>query len=225
MLPKVIIHNSISLDGSLTNFEPNMELHYQIAGNYKPQVNLIGSNTVKVGLTLFEQKVPTEEAKDFEKPARDKSLPYWAIIDTKGTLKGVLHAARRFEYCRDVAVMVSEETPKEYLDYLKERKYDHFVVGKSHADLKKTLEVLAAKYKAKTILTDTGKVLGNLLLDQSLASEISLLIHPIIVGANAYHMFSNIIKTPKLKLIKEEKLNKGYVWLAYKVIKDKNSAV
>jgi len=30
MLPKVIVHNSISLDGSLINFEPNMETHYQI---------------------------------------------------------------------------------------------------------------------------------------------------------------------------------------------------
>jgi hypothetical protein len=29
MLPKIIIHNSISTDGSLTNFEPHMGLHYQ----------------------------------------------------------------------------------------------------------------------------------------------------------------------------------------------------
>ena len=53
MLPKVIIHNSVSLDGSLTDFEPNMALHYQIAGNYKPDAHLIGSNTVKVGTELY----------------------------------------------------------------------------------------------------------------------------------------------------------------------------
>jgi hypothetical protein len=46
VLPKVIIHNSVSLDGSLTDFEPNMGLHYQIAGNYPPDAHLIGSNTV-----------------------------------------------------------------------------------------------------------------------------------------------------------------------------------
>lgn len=62
MLPKVILHNSISLDGSLTNFEPNMEQHYRIAGNYKPQVHLVGSNAVKVGVELFGQKVLPENA-------------------------------------------------------------------------------------------------------------------------------------------------------------------
>jgi 2,5-diamino-6-(ribosylamino)-4(3H)-pyrimidinone 5'-phosphate reductase len=61
MLPKVIVHNSISLDGSLTNFEPNMELHYQIAGSYKPDANLIGSNTVKTGLKLYNDSVTSEE--------------------------------------------------------------------------------------------------------------------------------------------------------------------
>jgi len=31
-------------------------------------------------------------------------------------------------------------------------------------------------------LTDTGKILGNLLIKQGFASELSLLIHPVIVG-------------------------------------------
>jgi hypothetical protein len=31
MLPTIILHNSISLDDSLTEFNVNMELHYQIA--------------------------------------------------------------------------------------------------------------------------------------------------------------------------------------------------
>ena len=53
MLPKVVIHNSVSLDGSLTGFEPDMQLHYQIAGSYKPDAHLIGSNTVKVSVELY----------------------------------------------------------------------------------------------------------------------------------------------------------------------------
>ena len=53
VLPKVIVHNSVSLDGSLTNFMPDMGLHYQIAGDYKPDAHLIGSNTVKVGVELY----------------------------------------------------------------------------------------------------------------------------------------------------------------------------
>ena len=88
MLPKVIIHNSISLDGSLTGFEPNMGLHYQIAGDYKPAVHLIGSNTAKVGVELFGNGVPLEELSDFQKPKRDKSLLYWVIPDTKRNIEG-----------------------------------------------------------------------------------------------------------------------------------------
>jgi 2,5-diamino-6-(ribosylamino)-4(3H)-pyrimidinone 5'-phosphate reductase len=49
MLPKVIIHNSVSLDGSLVDFEPDMGLHYDIAGGFKPQAHLVGSSTVRVG--------------------------------------------------------------------------------------------------------------------------------------------------------------------------------
>jgi len=217
MLPKVIIHNSISLDGSLTNFEPNMELHYQIAGNYKPDVHLIGSNTVKVGIELYGEGVPPEEKKDFEKPKRDKNFPYWVIPDTEGALKGLLHTCRRFEFCKDAIVLISEKTPKEYIEHLKERNYDYYVVGKKHVDLKKSLELLSTKYRVKKVLADTGRILSNLLLDQGLASEISLLIHPIIVGNKAYNIFSNINSTINLKLQKKETLDKGYVWLIYKV--------
>lgn len=217
MLPKVIIHNSVSLDGSLTNFEPNMELHYQIAGSYKPDVHLIGSNTIKVGIELYGDGVPPEEKKDFEKPKRDKNLPYWVILDTKGTLEGLLHTCRRFEFCKDVIVLISESTQKEYIKHLEKRNYSYHIVGKNHTDLKKSIDLLSNKYKVKTILTDTGRILGNLLLNQGFVSEISLLVHPIIVGNKAYNMFSNVNKNITLKLHKKEALDKGYVWLVYKV--------
>jgi 2,5-diamino-6-(ribosylamino)-4(3H)-pyrimidinone 5'-phosphate reductase len=219
VLPKVIIHNSVSLDGSLTDFEPNMGLHYQIAGNYQPDAHLIGSNTVKVGAELYGEGVPPEEAKDFEKPERAESLPYWVIPDTEGALKGLLHTCRRFEFCKDVVVLVSEETPKGYLEHLEERNYDYHVVGKKHVDLEKALELLSAKYGVKKVLADTGRILGNLLLNQGLASEISLLIHPIIVGNKSYSIFSNVSEAISLKLCKAELLDKGYVWLVYTVNK------
>lgn len=219
MLQKIIIHNSISIDGSLTNFKPNMDLHYQIAGNYKPDIHLIGSTTIKKGIELYGDGVPLEEKGDFKKPERDKNLPYWVIIDTHGGLKGLLHTCRRFEFCKDVIVLVSEKTPKTYLIHLKERNYDYHSVGKDHVNLKKSLELLSEKYKAKTILTDAGRILGNLLLNQGLASEISLLIHPVIVGNKSYNMFSDIHNNIKLKLSKKEILEKGCVWLVYKVEK------
>lgn len=215
MLPKIILHNSVSLDGSLTNFEPNMGLHYHIAGKYNADAHLIGSNTVKVGVELYGGDVPLEEKKDFTKPERSKNLPYWIIPDTQGTLKGLLHTCRRFEFCRDVIVLVSEETPAEYVRHLEERNYDHHIIGKKHVNLDRSLELLSKKYGIKTILADTGRILGNLLLNQGFVSEISLLIHPVIVGTTSYNMFSLVNKNIKLKLYKRETLEKNYAWLVY----------
>ena len=214
MLPKVILHNSVSLDGSLTNFEPHMELHYSIAGNYNADVHLIGSNTIKASSELYEEPVPLEQQSDFIKPKRSESLPYWGIPDTKGILKGLLHTCRRFEFCRDVIVLVSEETPKEYVRHLEERNYDYHVVGKKHVDLKRALNLFSEKYEAKTVLTDTGRLLGNLLLEQRLVNEISLLVHPVIVGTTSYNIFSRI-NNLRLKLCHSKILEHNYVWLVY----------
>ena len=217
MFPKIVIHNSISLDGSLTNFEPNIDLHYKIAGNYEAEAHLIGSNTAKIGVTLYGNGIPQEEKKDYVKAKRDKNLPYWVMIDTKGALRGILHICRRFEFSRDIIILLSEETPNEYIEYLRERNYDHHIVGKSHVNLREALKILSTQYGVKTVLTDTGRILGNLLLNQGLVSEISLLIHPLIVGKDAYPILSDVNKTLKLTLQKKETLDKGYVWLVYKV--------
>jgi 2,5-diamino-6-(ribosylamino)-4(3H)-pyrimidinone 5'-phosphate reductase len=216
MLPKVIVHNSISLDGSLTNFEPNMELHYLIAGGYKPQAHLIGSNTIKAGVELYGG-IPLEEEEDFRRPERCRSLPYWVIPDTKGKLKGLLHTCRRFEFSRDVVVLISKTTPENYVEYLGERDYIYHVTGETQVDLEKSLELLSSKYGAKRVLCDTGRVLGNLLVEQNLVSELSLLVHPVIVGRQSYNIFGGLNKNPRLVLRRQEPYPGGCVWLVYRI--------
>ena len=60
MFAKVVDHNSISIDGSLTNFEVNMPLHYKIAGNFNADMHLVGSNTAKTGIDLFLKEIPRD---------------------------------------------------------------------------------------------------------------------------------------------------------------------
>jgi hypothetical protein len=50
------------------------------------------------------------------------------------------------------------------------------------------------------------------------------LIHPLIVGKDAYPILSDVKKTLNLTLQKKETLDKGYVWLVYKV-NTKNSDI
>ncbi len=68
-LPEVIIHNSVSLDGSLTGFNLDMDLHYRVMRNLKPDLHLVGSNTAKTGIDMEE--IPQETKNDFKKPNRE----------------------------------------------------------------------------------------------------------------------------------------------------------
>ncbi|MBN1158326.1 MAG: dihydrofolate reductase family protein [Bacteroidales bacterium] len=213
MIPKVIVHNSISLDGSLTGFNVNMPLHYQIAGGFQADMHLVGSNTAKTGMDMFLDKIPEEREEDLRKP--DKAGILWSIPDSTGKLKGLLHVFRQSEYCRDVVIFISQSTPDEYIKYLKERDYDHYVAGKNKCDLKMGLEILDKSYHVKKVLTDTGCILSNILIEQGLVSEISMLVHPTIVGKKCYNMFGNIKYNMKPILKKKEFLEGEYIWLVF----------
>jgi len=84
-------------------------------------------------------------------------------------------------------------------------------------DLKRMLETLASRYGVKKVLTDTGRILSTLLLAQGLVSEVSLLVHPVIVGEKSYPMFRGLRGGFPMKLINEEKRPHGLAWLVYRV--------
>ena len=130
---------------------------------------------------------------------------------------GLLQTCRRFEFCRDVILLLSEMTPREYIEHLRERNYDYHIVGKKHVDLEKSLRLLSSEYEVKRVLADTGRILGNLLMEQGLASKLSLLIHPVVVGKESYNMFGNIVEKTTLKLSKKESFRGGYLWLVYSI--------
>jgi 2,5-diamino-6-(ribosylamino)-4(3H)-pyrimidinone 5'-phosphate reductase len=217
MKPEIIIHNSISLDGSLTGFMPDMELHYKIAGEYNPDAHLIGSATILKGIEMFGEGIPEEVPGDFVSPQRDASVPWWVIVDSGGRLKNVLHTCRRFEFCRDVILLVSQTTPGGYISHLKERNYQFIVAGKDKVDLKMAIKKLQGKYGMNKILTDTGSVLGNLLLNMGLVSEISLLIHPLLIGEKCYPMFPDITGNMTLRFKESKQFESGCIWMVYRV--------
>lgn len=97
MLPRLVIHNSISLDGSTTGFDANLDVHYGILGSYEPDAMIVGSNTAKVGTQFFCEKIPPEDKEDFKKPDihPDDTRAYWMIADSRGTLEGLMHVFRR----------------------------------------------------------------------------------------------------------------------------------
>jgi 2,5-diamino-6-(ribosylamino)-4(3H)-pyrimidinone 5'-phosphate reductase len=220
--PEVIMHNSISLDGRITGFDADLGLHYRIVGEYEAEIYLIGSNTALTGAESASPETPPETAEDFRKPERGKTLSYWVIPDTRGRLRGKLHVLRRFEYCRDIIVLVSRATDRGYVAWLDERGYDHIDCGEDHADYEAAFGILAEKYGAGKILVDSGPVLGGVLLGRGLVDEISLLVHPVLAGRKARSLFENIdpdYPGTGLDPVRNENLGNGCLWSVWKVVR------
>lgn len=220
-IPKVIMHNSVSLDGSATDFEVNMGLHYQLAGEYKEDIHFVGANTIKTGIETYLEEIPPENESDFEKPEPNTGLLYWVVPDTRGILKGLLHTCRRDQYCRDIIVLISNKTPEEYVQYLEERHYDYLYCGDDHIDYERVLELLNTKYDAKTVLVDAGPTLNGILLEKGLVDEISLLVMPVLVGKKSYNLFSGLNLEERnlaLELLECRTLVNGCILLRYKVL-------
>jgi 2,5-diamino-6-(ribosylamino)-4(3H)-pyrimidinone 5'-phosphate reductase len=195
MKPKVITHNAISLDGSISGFQLDLEKYYQIVGNYHPDAMLVGSATAKAGIEMYSDGIPEESPSDFIKPPRiatGTELPYWVIPDNNGMLQGRLHVFRRSGHCKDVIILLSERSPESYVKYLLERNYETIITGHEDVDLNRSLELLFDKYSCSTVVTDSGGHLNRALLEQGLVDEISLLVHPVLVDAKYQKLFRNL---------------------------------
>jgi 2,5-diamino-6-(ribosylamino)-4(3H)-pyrimidinone 5'-phosphate reductase len=192
-----------------------------IARRFAADVMLVGSVTSKTGVELFMQTIPPEEPADFVKPqiAKDDKRPLWVIVDSKGSMQGLMHVNRRNQYTKNVIVLVSKSTPKSYFDYLKERNYDTIQTGQDQVDLRVALEELNRQYGVKTVVTDTGGVLASVLLEQGLADEVQLLVTSEIVGKKSVNLFRSLSKAVKLELLNCEVLDKAHALLSFKVLK------
>jgi len=223
MFPKIITHNAISLDGSISGFSIDLEKYYAIAGSYHPDAMLVGSTTAKSGIEMYSDGIPDERPSDFIKPriTEEDKRPYWVIPDSHGLLQGRLHIFRRFEYCKDVIVLLSEKSPESYVKYLMERNYDVIISGHEDVDLKKSLGILTQKYSCRIVLTDSGGNLNKVLLEAGLVDEISLVINPVLVDQRHPKLFRNLdltIHAIQLELLEAKKLD-GHLLVHYKVIK------
>lgn len=222
MLPKIITHNAVSLDGSISGFVIDLEKYYAIVGRMKPDAMLVGSSTAKSGVEMYSDGIPDESPSDFVKPriTSDNLRPYWVIPDHNGLLQGRLHIFRRLEFCKDVIILLSEKSPESYVKYLMERNYDVIISGHEDVDLKKSLEILANKYDCRVVVTDSGGNLNKALLEAGIVDEISLLIYPVLVDQKHLKLFRGLNlsqKQVRLQLIAVEGIE-DQVWVNYKVL-------
>ncbi len=123
---------------------------------------------------------------------------------------------RQAGFWRDVVALCSGRTPKAYFDYLRAGRVDCIVAGKSRVDLRRALDALEAEYGVKVVRSDSGGTLNAALLDAGVASEVSLLVHPVVAGAGAVDFCARVRSSPALKLLEVKKLERGLVWLRWR---------
>jgi 2,5-diamino-6-(ribosylamino)-4(3H)-pyrimidinone 5'-phosphate reductase len=222
MLPYIILHNVVSLDGRIDGFNPNIGLYYQLASRWQVDAALAGSNTI----LNMPDEVPPEDESAFQSPEVDPndSRPVLVIPDSRGRVRH-WHYLRQTPFWKDMIALCSQSTPDEYFQYLTERHIDYITTGDDHVDIKAALEKLYAIFNIKVIRVDSGGTLNGILLRQGLVNEISVLIEPYLVGGDtAKSIFhEEDLKTPggviNLKLTHHEKLEDQIIWLKYEVLK------
>ncbi len=224
MLPKVILHTAMSLDGRITNFPADLDLYYTIAARWNPDAVLFGSETVLAAVRDNPGlEVPDGHEEMFRPPdGAPDPRPLIVIADSRGRVR-VWDAIRKWPYMRDVLALCSSGTPKEYREYLAERKIASIIAGKDRIDLRRALEELNRLHRVQTVRVDSGGTLNSVLLHEGLVSEVSVLVHPVIAGGSpeptlADPLRAGIASLPvPLRLTSTEVVGNGILWARYTV--------
>jgi len=219
-LPRVVIHNEVSVDGRIDWFGAHEDVYYRLVSTWDNPSTLTGVET------LFDPRVgvPKEEKMPPAEPVADPEDTRGLLVVTDSQGRGCnWQFFREWPYFRDIVVLVSERTPKSYLKYLRERHVKYIVAGEDKVDLRKALLALKRDFGVETVRTDSGGTLNGALLRAGLVSEISLMVSPCLVGGMSPRSFFRApdLQSAKgvigLELFRVEKLEHGIVWLRYKV--------
>ena len=225
MLPRVIVHIGVSLDGRIDWSCGDIGLYYELAGHWPADAMLSGSETMLAAYRMNGGN-PDEDEGPLEAPEKVPGDPrqLLVVVDSRGRGRH-WNFWRRQPYWRDVLVLCSRATPQTYLDYLRQKRVEFIVAGDERVDLRAALEELNACYGVKVIRVDSGGILNGVLLRAGLVDEVSVIVDPCLTGGTTPRsMFVAPDLTSAdgiipLKLLHVEAVRGDSVWLRYEVVK------
>lgn len=217
MLPHVVLHNAVSVDGRLDWLNVDLGLYYELAGQWPVDAMLSGSETILAAYAAAPADAPAAEPSP-------EAQTWLVVVDSRGRIHN-WPQIRYSPYWRDVIVLCSRATPIEYVNDLKRQGMAHIIAGDDHVDLRAALEELSARFGVKAIRVDSGGALNGALLRAGLIDEVSIVIAPALVGGRTPR---SIFTAPDLtsadgviplKLCHVEQLRGETVWLRYEIVK------
>ena len=210
--PDVVVHVAVSVDGRVDGFTPDIGRYYELAGSFQEDVTLAGADTVLAGLAHAEAAPAV---------APPPEGPLLAVVDSRGRVsdwRPLLGAG----LWRGGLALCAESTPAAYREQVVRHGVEVVVRGVERVDLPAALETLADEHGARTVRVDSGGRLNGALLEAGLVDEVSLLIHPVVVGgSSARRAFvgddlvpggSTGLDTPRVESVAD-----GLLWVRWRV--------
>jgi len=211
-LPYVVIHNAVSIDGRIDGFPVDLGLFYGVTERWHEDAILAGSDTILAA-------ADPDEVVDLEvEPTYNRTLPLLVVPDSRARIT-TWPSLRRQPYFRAGAVLCTTETPRDYIDCLAAESITTIITGSRHVDLRDALEQLHAHLRIETVRVDSGGTLNAALLRAGVVDEVSLMVHPVLVGnAPARTVFPGLegsdAALPALggQLLATETVGEGVLW-------------
>jgi 2,5-diamino-6-(ribosylamino)-4(3H)-pyrimidinone 5'-phosphate reductase len=224
MLPVLVIHNAVSVDGRTDWFAPDIEKFYELTNAWKEDATLAGSDTLLAAYGEVNEADVDQETEAIQESEPGDIRPLLLVPDSRGRLR-IWHLLKKEEYWREVIALCSKTTPKDYLQYLDRKRVKYIICGEDRVDFKIALDEINNRYGVNTVRVDSGGSLNGVLLRAGLVHEVSVVIHPCLVGGTSPR---SLYKAPdlttaedviELKLSNIQKLEGDLLWMRYQVIK------
>lgn len=224
--PHLTVYNEISLDGKITGLDGDGVRYYRRGFRWHSDAILMGSVTAEAfgpNETLAEQQRELPPLPTAELPPGFAELvyaprPVLVVPDSRGRLRNWRHARAQPWYGR-IVVLVSDQTPADYLDHLGRRGIEHLRAGADRVDLPLALDLMADSYGVRSIRTDSGGALNGALLAAGLVDRIAVIVAPQIGSDPRAQTLIRLPRTAEtstaLTLVESEVLDDGALWLVY----------
>jgi 2,5-diamino-6-(ribosylamino)-4(3H)-pyrimidinone 5'-phosphate reductase len=222
MLPRITLHNAVSLDGRLLEWGMvDIGLYYGLIGAFDEQATLAGADTLIFGAGHEGVSADEPDATPVERLPGD-CRPLLVVPDSRGRIR-IWRWTLGQPYWSAGVALCSSATPQEYLEYVERVGVDRITAGDDHVDLAAALGALHDRYGVERVRADSGGTLNGVLLRLRLVDEVSLLLAPVLLGDDHSRPFFHVSDVLargaeiSLRLTHQELLAGDHLWLRFRV--------